>query len=142
MAAPGIRQMKVHAFRLKPGQDLRAEIEAFAKANKIAAGAVVTCVGGLSKAVLRMPGATPGKQTTKTYNEKTEIVSLVGTLAENGSHLHISLSRKDGSVIGGHLKMGSLVVFTAEVVIMEFTGMTFVRELDRRTGFEELSVKQ
>ena len=49
-----------------------------------------------------MAGATPDKQEIKTYNETHEIVSLVGTLSDNDCHLHISLSNKNGNVIGGH----------------------------------------
>lgn len=32
-----------------------------------------------------------------------EIVSLVGTIAVNGPHIHISLSDGTGTTIGGHL---------------------------------------
>ena len=40
--------IKVHAVRLKPGQDLRAAIEAYVKENNIAAGWLVTCAGSLT----------------------------------------------------------------------------------------------
>jgi predicted DNA-binding protein with PD1-like motif len=33
--------MKVHTFRLKPGNDLKAEIEKFAKAKNIQAGFII-----------------------------------------------------------------------------------------------------
>ena len=48
--------MKTYAFRLKPGQDLRSEIEKFAKRKNIKAGIVLTGVGNLNKVVLRMAG--------------------------------------------------------------------------------------
>ena len=70
-----------------------------------------------------------------------EIVSLVGTLAGNG-HLHASLSDKDGHVVGGHV-MGNMKVFTtAEVVIGNCNMLSFSREIDGDTGYDELVVKE
>src|SRR5690606_15624707 len=42
-----------HALRLKPGQDLKAELTHFLKQNDVKACAVVTCVGSLTRANLR-----------------------------------------------------------------------------------------
>ena len=72
---------------------------------------------------------------------KHEIVSLVGTLADGG-HLHASLSDKDGHVVGGHV-MGNMEVFTtAEVVIGNCDMLSFTREMDDATGFDELVVTE
>ena len=87
-----------------------------------------------------MAGATPDKQEIKTYNETHEIVSLVGTLSDNDCHLHISLSNKNGNVIGGHLKEGSLVDLTAEVVIVDEEVSIYDRKMDEQTGFSELDI--
>ena len=72
-----------------------------------------------------------------------EIVSLVGTLSSKGGHhLHISLSDKDGNLVGGHV-FGELNVFTtAEVVIGECVDYIFEREDDHESGFKELVVKK
>jgi uncharacterized protein len=70
-----------------------------------------------------------------------EIVSLVGSLSGGSDHLHISLSDKDGRVIGGHV-MGDLYVFTtAEIVMGECQQLVFDREHDPSTGFPELIVR-
>jgi len=132
--------MKTYAFRLRPGQDLREEIDKFVKQKNMKAGAILTCVGNLQKAVLRMASA----KETKTYEgEGTfEIVSLVGTVEAGNSHLHIAISDKDGNVFGGHLKAGSVVGTTAEVVIGELEGVSFKRDLDEDTGYEELVVEE
>ena len=78
----------------------------------------------------------------KQIKEHLEIVSLVGTLSSTGGHhLHISLSDKDGKVIGGHV-FGELNVFTtAEVVIGDCSDLLFVREHDPSSGWDELVVK-
>ena len=79
---------------------------------------------------------------TKTYEDEGtfEIVSLVGTVETGNSHLHIAISDKDGNVFGGHLKSGSIVGTTAEVVIGELEGVSFKRELDEETDYDELVV--
>ena len=71
-----------------------------------------------------------------------EIVSLTGTVAEAGCHLHISLSREDLSVLGGHLRPGCLVNTTAEIVLAELPDTVFTRERDEATGYEELAIRR
>jgi predicted DNA-binding protein with PD1-like motif len=82
--------MKTFTVRLKPGQDLRDELEALVKTHHIEAGIVLTCVGSLSRATLRLAD----ENLTKVWDEKFEIVSLTGTLSPEGIHAHISLSDK------------------------------------------------
>lgn len=77
----------------------------------------------------------------KVFQEHMEIVSLVGTLSSiGGHHLHISLSNKNGQVFGGHV-FGEMKVFTtAEIMIGECEDLTFVREFDSASGYDELVV--
>ncbi len=130
--------MKIHAFRLLPGQDLKEELLKFTKANNIKAGCVISIVGSLTKATLRLAD----ENVTKTFNEKFEIVSCVGTLCPDGLHIHISLSDADGRTIGGHLQMGSSIYTTAEVIIGELEGFSFNREFDEQTGYKELRINK
>ncbi len=132
--------MNMLAFRLRPGQDLKTGIEEIMKENNIQSGFIATCVGSLHKVTMRMAGAQPDEQDIRTLNKHFEIVSLVGTVSMSGTHLHISLSDEDGKVTGGHLKEGSIVTTTAEVVIGYDKNIKFDRVIDETTGFEELSV--
>lgn len=132
--------MKVYTFRLKPGLDLKTELEKFVKANNIRAGFIITCVGGLSQVAMRMAGAMPDKQDIRTYEGDFEITSLVGTVSVNGVHLHMAVSDKEGKSFGGHLKEGTIIHLTAEVVIGEDEQAVYTRELDEETGFPELKV--
>lgn len=134
--------MKLHTFRIRPGNDLKSELEKFVKTNSIQAGFIVTCVGGLSQATMRMAGAMPDKQDIRTYEGDFEITSLVGTISVYGVHLHMSISDKDGKSFGGHLKEGTLIHPTAEVVIGEDEQTVYTRELDEETGFPELVVSE
>ena len=133
--------MRVHAFRLTPGSDLRAELERLARVHSLLAGCILTCVGSLSCARLRMPGGSGEAEVFRTFEEPMEIVSLAGTLSPDGLHVHISLSRRDGACVGGHLVSGCLVNTTAELVIADLPHLEFRRPLDPATGYGELSVQ-
>lgn len=133
--------MKQMTFRLKPGQLLREEIETFADANNIQAGVLLSVVGGLENAVLRMAGSDSDAQYVKEWNEPFEIVSGTGTISKNGCHIHASLSDREGRVIGGYLRQGCRVKYTAEMVIGIFDDMIYERIPDEQTGFDELVVK-
>jgi predicted DNA-binding protein with PD1-like motif len=128
--------MKTHAFRLNTGFDLKCSIEEYVCDRYIGAGYILTCVGGLSRAVLRLPGAAD----YVTINEDLEIVSVQGTLSPEGCHIHASVSNKSGQVFGGHLSDGCIVRLTTEVALAEDTTLEFTRRFDNATGFKELVV--
>lgn len=130
--------MKTHVFRLRPGQNFREEIDTYVRDHNIRAGIILTCVGNLTKAILRMANA----KMIKTWEDSFEIVSLVGTVEVGNSHLHVCLSDQDGKTFGGHLKDGSVVGVTAEVAIGEIKDAAFTREYDDKTGYSELVVKR
>lgn len=132
--------MKVHVFRLTYGMDLKNELKQFAKVKNITAGIILTAVGALTKASIRMAGATSDYQEINTYNEDFEVVSLVGTLSPYDSHIHVCLSDKKGKTIGGHIKEGCIIGVTMEIAIGELENMIFMRKPDSRTGFNELTV--
>lgn len=134
--------MRLVAKRLMPGKDLKQSIVAFAKEKDIAAGAIVSAVGSLRHATIRMAGAQPDKQDVRELDGPFEIVSLIGTVSINGEHLHVSISDTGGKVIGGHLKDGSITETTVELVIAVETRLEFTRDVDPTTGFLELSVTE
>jgi predicted DNA-binding protein with PD1-like motif len=81
-----------YAFRLKPGEDLRAGIEKIVKEKEIKAGWISTCVGSLEDYAIRFAN----QPDAATGNGHFEIVSLTGTVSANGSHIHISISDSTG----------------------------------------------
>jgi predicted DNA-binding protein with PD1-like motif len=133
--------MQVYALRLTPGADLKMALERITEQHGLRAGCILSCVGSLSAARLRMPGVQGEPEVYRAYDEPTEIVSLVGTLGPDGLHVHISLSRHDGACVGGHLVHGCIVNTTAELVIGEAPLVEFRRLPDRATGYAELSVQ-
>jgi predicted DNA-binding protein with PD1-like motif len=127
----------VYAWRLLPGEDLKQVLQSFAEKRDLKAAYIITCVGSLQKAHLRLAGATE----RSTWTTKMEIVSLVGTLFNGGCHLHISLADGQGNMFGGHLLDGCIVNTTAEIVIGEAKGLEFYRDTDPQTGYLELGIK-
>ncbi len=132
--------MNTIIFRLKPGADLKSSIEEIVKQNSVKAGFIITCVGGLEQATVRMAGAKPDAQDIRTFKGDFEIVSLVGTVSTNGTHLHMSFSDGEGIVHGGHLKEGTIIHPTAEIVVGVDENTEMKREMDEETGFTELVV--
>ena len=128
--------MKVLPLRLPPGADLRLALEAWMGEQQEQAGCLISAVGSLSLAQLRLAGAT---QATAIHGE-LEILSLSGTLSPDGAHLHIAVADSSGAVLGGHLCAGSLVRTTAELVIGLLPEWRFSRELDPATGYPELQI--
>jgi len=134
-----------YALRLKPGEELKNSLLRFIQDNAISAASVVTCVGSLTSATLRMANADRDHPNEiRRYSERFEICSLVGTLeagtSKASSHLHISLSDKEGRVVGGHVVGDCSVFTTAEIVLVTLPDLAFRREADDATGFPELLV--
>lgn len=132
-----MQNITTHAFRLKPGQDLKAEIQKLVNEKQIKAGWVGTCVGSLTNYNIRFANRPEGNSDSGHF----EIVSLVGTVSMNGSHLHISISDSTGKTISGHLLDGCTVYTTAEIVILSTNEFVFKREKDGSTAWEELKVE-
>jgi predicted DNA-binding protein with PD1-like motif len=130
------------AFRLPPGADLLDSICREANREAPASHAIVTAVGSLTKCRVLLAGSTATSIQIVELPGPFEIVALVGTVANNGAHMHIAVSDSDGKVLGGHLMTGSTIDTTCEVVLADLRpgGIALTREADERTGFRELKV--
>lgn len=128
--------MNVIAIRLMPGEDLKQSLLRYCIDRKIDAAYLLSCVGSLRQATLRFANQPGGK----VLERPLEIVSLEGTLSQQGVHLHIAVSDSEGQVIGGHLMDGSNIYTTAEIVLGIVPNAIFKREIDPVTGYRELTV--
>ena len=128
--------MENYTFRLKPGQDLFDSIEASVHEKRIGAGCVLSGVGSLAHARLRLAD----RDSYSEYNGSFEIVSITGTVSVHGSHLHIAISDGDGKTIGGHLESGCKIYTTAEIMIAVFNDVIYRREFIEDSGYDELAV--
>jgi len=128
--------MRNYTFRLSSGQDLFDSIEAVVKEKRVEAGCVLSGVGSLTHAAIRLAN----REFTSQYEGYFEIVSMTGTVSLHGSHLHISVSDGDGKTVGGHFESGCKIYTTAEIVIAVFDDVIYKREFAEDSGYDELVV--
>ena len=143
--------MQAHAVRIHAGEDLvlslsKAAFDAMAKSGS-QSSFVMTAVGSLEAVTLRMANACKvgedpqnSPNEIKEWKQRLEIVSLVGTFSADGFHLHMSVADNDGIVFGGHLIAGTIFT-TLELVLGTINNVTFTREQDDTTGFDELVIR-
>jgi predicted DNA-binding protein with PD1-like motif len=124
------------SLKLNPEHDLKKELQFFCENNQIQAGCIVSGIGSLKKAKLRLANSSNFYESVSFF----EIVSLSGSLSVNGCHIHISISDKEGNIKGGHLVEGNIIYTTAEIVILKLNDQTYEREFDSITGFKELKI--
>lgn len=127
-----------HAFRLVRGNDLKKEIISYCQKENIEAGVIICAVGCIRHLHIRLAEAQDYIDNEEFY----EIVSITGTVSKDDVHIHISVSDKKGRTIGGHLKDGTIVDTTCEVVIYELKDYIFSRKPDALTGYDELSIQK
>lgn len=127
--------MSILVKRLKPGDDLLAEIEALVHGCKMRAGVIFSAVGSLKQANIRFADQNDATKIKGPF----EIVSITGTVCDTSSHIHVALSDSTGKTIGGHLKYDCIVHTTVELVIQDLSSeWTFDRKQCELSGYSEL----
>jgi len=118
------------------GSDLLGFIEDFAAQKGIAA-AQISGIGAVQKAVVGYYDQAKREYLSNAIDEPMEISALLGNVSLKDSkpfpHIHISLAKKDGSLVGGHLSAGT-IVFACEIIIHKLEGVAPVRGFDEQTG--------
>lgn len=127
----------IKALRLTPGQDLRQELNSWAKRDHLKAATLISAVGSLNSVTLRFANQKAGT----VIKGPLEIVGVTGTLSEEGMHVHLAVADSSGKVIGGHLMEGSQVYTTVELVVVEAESLRFLRQPDKATGYKELVIE-
>jgi len=104
--------MRALPLHLEAGSDVYRSLASLA-ASQQAAGFVLSVVGNLSQAAFQCPG----QSGPTLVRGELEIITLQGTLAPEGVHLHLSLADGNCQVWGGHLEPGTLVLKGADVLV-------------------------
>ena len=104
--------MRSLPLKLGPGSDLRRSLEQLA-IEQGSSGFVLGVVGNLSRAAFQCAG----RSGPTILEGDLEIITLQGTVAPDGVHLHLSLSDSDCQVWGGHLEPGTLVLKGADLLV-------------------------
>lgn len=131
------KEIKHHIIRFYPNEDLLESLNNYLIKNNIKAATVISCVGSLCNLKIRLPDLSILEE-----KESFEIVSLVGNIGINRTHLHISVGNSKGVCIGGHMLNNNIIYTTAEIVIIEYKGLEFIGIEDEETKFKELKIKQ
>jgi predicted DNA-binding protein with PD1-like motif len=114
---------RAYQIRFSPGDEILSGLTDLAKSEGMTS-AQVTGLGGLSSALLAFGDPSIGSFVFKLIpiDEKSELVSLVGTVSERDGepyvHLHAVVAMSDGSTRGGHV-LELHVAPVAEVTILE-----------------------
>lgn len=127
--------LAIYALRLSPGQDLKQALWDYTQHHQLQSGFIITAVGSLQTVSLRFAN----QEEVTAQQGRFEIVSLVGSLCQDGVHLHLAISNETGDMIGGHLVAG-IIYTTAEIILGESKNHCFSRELDPVTGYKELKI--
>ncbi len=101
-----------YVLRLEQGDDIVKSLRQFAQTWRIRAG-FFEGIGSLNKAKLGHYDFNDTKTYKyETFEEDLEILTLSGNVSTMNSqalpHAHVTLGRRDFSVIGGHLEEGSI----------------------------------
>lgn len=133
LATPVSSEIRCYPLRLAPGVELISTIHELMEDIGVRSLFILSCVGTLSQCSL----------SSRQLNKKEyEIVSLTGTFDSQSHHLMGSFADpQTGNLIGG--RVHSLTVYsTCELILAEPVDCTFLRELDPRTGQDELVVRR
>jgi predicted DNA-binding protein with PD1-like motif len=107
--------------RLEHGGDWRGQIEAFAESEGIDA-AFFTSLGAVSDATVLFYDQSELEYRSVEFEEPLEVTTAIGNISqldgERFAHVHATLSRPDGTMVGGHLD--SATVFAGELHVREF----------------------
>ncbi len=108
--------------KVEPEEDLTDSIIEMVKKHNIKFG-IINCIGALKKFTIGFFEIDTKKYKLETFNENVELITCIGNIAYKEDqpiiHLHVSLGRKDFTLIGGHLSKPSIVSVTGEVSIFE-----------------------
>jgi hypothetical protein len=129
--------------RLLEDEDLVESIRERAEQSGLKAG-VFILIGTLKHTVLGY--YKEGEYKTNRLEGPLEIASCTGNIAvdEQGEliiHAHVVVSNEKGEAFGGHLMKGSSVGATAELVIIEASGINLQRAFDEGTKLKLLKLR-
>ncbi len=102
---------------------------------------LVTAIGMLKDFSLGFYNMETGEYEFKEYDEPMELVSIHGSITEEGSiHMHAQLADENHHVHGGHLEKAT-VCNVNEITMLVFNDLRMTRERDEELDTDLLSVK-
>lgn len=137
------REGDLHVFRLDRGETFPGDFLALAARAGVRGGAL-SAIGAFERATVAYFDPAENRYLDLAVPEQVEVVTVAGNVAslDDGrpfAHVHAALSRRDGSVVAGHLREG-VVNPTLEVVV-HAAGRPLRRVIDPATGLGRLDLR-
>ena len=130
-----------YALRIESGDDILQSIRQFATAKRLSAS-LLEGIGSLSKVKLGHYDFKRKKYSYETFEDDLEILNLSGNIASMNRqplpHVHVTLGRRDFSVIGGHMDEGSSANLV-EIGVWKLPGK-LVKAKDEKIGLNVLQL--
>lgn len=127
--------------RAVPGEDLIVKIEEACKEHGVRLG-IVSGIGACDHATVGAYSVRTKEYTAHTFDEEMEILALMGNITTmNGEyygHMHATLGREDGSVVGGHAN--ELVISATSEVFIQILDGTLDRIRDEEVELNVLEL--
>jgi predicted DNA-binding protein with PD1-like motif len=138
---------RIVVFKLRPGSDFCGALNEACKAHDVRSGCVLTAIGSLDGADLKVP--VPRPEVKFAYGYGPDPIRVQGPLAlasmsgfichaDDGSiepHLHVVLADSQGKTWAGHLCLDNVrVLLTVECVVGEFGGIDMRMVTDEERG--------
>lgn len=124
-------------IRLEKGEEIVSELERVLEDEEVSAGSFHG-IGAVSKATLGHYSLELKDYSEKELNQPLEIVSLQGTVSEDGIHPHVCLGTKGMETYGGHL-VEAVVAATCEIIVTPEPG-SLDRYHDEGIGLDLLDI--
>jgi predicted DNA-binding protein with PD1-like motif len=127
---------KHYIGRLPFQKDLITSIEEFCRNHHIETG-WFSLIGAVSSVTIGYYDQKQMVYVTSKLDQHLEIASCSGNISQKEGkpfvHAHAVLTDAQGNAMGGHL-FSDTIVFSAEIHILSFSGITLDREYDHQTG--------
>jgi predicted DNA-binding protein with PD1-like motif len=123
---------RTFVLRLDQGDLLLESINALIEREGLRYGVVLSGIGTLDQSVMHMvttTGYPPVEFFDQREDQALELVSIDGFIADGVPHLHMTVSDRE-KAYAGHLENGCRVLYLAEVVIQELSGISVRRVRD------------
>jgi uncharacterized protein len=132
-----------YVLRLESGDDILRSLQQFANNKKLGAS-LIEGIGSLNKVKLGHYDFKTKQYRYETFEDDFEILSLSGNISSMNRkplpHVHVTLGRRDFSVIGGHLDEGS-VANMVEVGVWRLPGK-LLKAKDESIGLNVLQLSR
>ncbi len=111
----------IYIVRIDPGEKIMESLTTFLAGKKdLIPSGFLSGIGASSSCEIGWYDLGDGEYKTRLIEENCEITSLIGNIGWDGDqpivHAHITLGKKDYSIVGGHLVEGTISV-TCEIYI-------------------------